>query len=84
MVVLRVEDLRDSSVVPAVHHVGVSLFESERLHGGGSAVSCDELVGFAVGYHDERRDLPVHLDAAGKPGHIAQVLAVLMLALDAR
>lgn len=84
MVVLRVEDLRDSSVVPAVHHIGVSLFESERLHGGGSAVSCDELVGFAVGHHDERRDLPVHLDAAGKPGHITQPDTVLVLALDAR
>ena len=67
VVVLRVEDLRDPGVVPSVHHVGVGLFEPERPHGGGAAVPRDELVGLAVGHHDERRDLPVHLDAAGEP-----------------
>lgn len=83
VVVLRVEDLRDPGVVPAVHHVGVGLNESERPHGCGAAVSHDELVGLAIGHHDERRDLAVHLDAAGEPGHVSQLLAVLVAALDA-
>lgn len=82
VVVLRVEDLRDPGVVPAVHHVGVGLNESERPHGCGAAVSRDELVGLAIGHHDERRDLAVHLDAAGEPGHVSQLLAVLVAALD--
>ena len=84
VVVLRVEDLRDTGVVPAAHHVGVRLNESEAAHGGGPAVPGDELVGLAVGHHDERRDLSVHLDAAGEPRDIAQLLAVLVAALDAR
>ena len=74
VVVLRVEDLRDPGVVPAVHHVGVGLNESERPHGCGAAVSRDELVGLAVGHHAERRDLAVHLDAAGEPGHVSSSL----------
>lgn len=74
VVVLRVEDLRDPGVVPAVHHVGVGLNESERPHGCGAAVSRDELAGLAVGHHDERRDLAVHLDAAGEPGHVSSSL----------
>lgn len=84
VVVLRVEDLRDPGVVPAVHHVGVGLFKPERLHGGGPAVPGDQLVGASVGHHDEWRDLAVHLDAAGEPRDIAQFLAVLVAALDAR
>ena len=83
VVVLGVEDLRDPGVVPAVHHVGVGLLEPERPHGGGAPVPRDELVGLAVGHHDERRDLPVHLDAASEPGNVSQLLAVLVAALDA-
>ena len=84
MVVLLIEDLRDPGVVPAVHHVGVRLNESEAAHGGGPAVPGDELVGLAVGHDDERCDLPVHLDAAGEPRDVAQLLAVLIAALHAR
>ena len=84
VVVLRVEDLRDTGVVPAVHHVGVGFLDSEAPHGGRAPVPGDQLVGLAVAHHDERGDLPVHLDAAGKPGRIAQTFTVLVLALDAR
>lgn len=83
VVVLRVEHLRDSGIVPAVHHVGVGLFEPEGAHGGGPAVPGDQLVGVSVGHHDERRDLPVHLDAPREPRDIAQLLAILVAALDA-
>lgn len=84
VVVLGVEDLRDARVVPAVHHVGVGLLKPERLHGRRASVPGDQLVGLAVRHHDERGDLPVHLDAACQPRDVAQLLAVLVAALDAR
>lgn len=84
VVVLGVEDGRDARVVPAVHHVGVGHLEPERAHGGGAPVPGDQLVGLAVGHHDERGDLAVHLDAARQPRDVAQLPAVLVPALDAR